>query len=363
MAATAERYAVILAGGGGTRLWPSSRRTRPKQLLKLGGPESLLAATARRVLPIFGWSRILVVTARDQEQAVRRELRELPRDNLVVEPEPRNTAGAIGIAAALAAARGGWQTRLAILPADHDIADEPGFRKTVRLALAHAGDAIVTIGIRPASPETGYGYIRLGAGRGPIVRVAAFVEKPDHATAVRYLRSGRYVWNAGMFFLTAGHMLDEAAQHLPRLHRLMERLSADQRPAHFRRALGRGYREVEAISIDYGVMEKAAGLMVIPASFGWSDLGSWAAVAERAKHLRIRDRDGNVAVGDVLLEDAAENVVVADSGAPFVAVVGVRDLVVAATADGVLVIPRSRAQDVRLVVDALKAAKRRELLD
>jgi mannose-1-phosphate guanylyltransferase len=361
--AAPDRYAVILAGGGGTRLWPSSRRTRPKQLLKLGGPESLLAATARRVLPIFGWARILVVTARDQEQAVRRELRELPRDNLVVEPEPRNTAGAIGIAAALAAARGGVGTRLAILPADHDIADERGFRKTVRLALEHAGGAIVTIGIRPSSPETGYGYIRLAAGRGPIVNVAAFVEKPDQRTAIRYLRSGRYVWNAGMFFLTAGRMLDEAAQHLPRLHGLMQRLAASRRAADFRRLLSRGYREVEAISIDYGVMEKADDLLVIPASFGWSDLGSWSAVAERARHLRIRDGAGNVTVGDVLLADAAENVVVADPGAPFVAVVGVRDLVVAATADGVLVIPRRRAQDVRLVVDALKAAGRRKLLD
>ncbi|HEX7597902.1 MAG TPA: sugar phosphate nucleotidyltransferase, partial [Polyangia bacterium] len=160
-------YAVILAGGGGTRLWPSSRRARPKQLLRLGGSESLLEATVRRIQPLFGLDRTLVVTARDQEKAIRTLLPQLPRANVLVEPEPRNTAGAIQLAASFATLHTGPSSLLAVLPADHHIAKESAFRACLRLALRHASQAIVTIGILPTGPETGFGYIRLGAGIGP----------------------------------------------------------------------------------------------------------------------------------------------------------------------------------------------------
>jgi mannose-1-phosphate guanylyltransferase len=362
---TPSSYAVVLAGGGGTRLWPSSRRARPKQLLRLGGHESLLEATVRRIAPIFGPKNILVVTARDQEAAIRSVLSHLPASNILVEPEPRNTAGAIQLAASLAALRTGPSSVLAVLPADQHISDEAAFRSRIRVALRHASKTIVTIGIQPTGPETGYGYIRVGAalaGTGGSVReVAGFVEKPNRETAIRYLETGEYLWNAGMFFLTAERMAAETQRSLPLLHAFGQRLSAAKSEKELRTIVAARYSTVEAISIDYGVMEKAHGLRVVPGNFGWSDVGSWSAVGDLAKHMR--DKKGNVMVGDVMVLDGEKNIVISDPGAPFVGAVGVSHLVVVATADGVLVIPRDRAQDVRHIVDALRAAERIDLLE
>jgi mannose-1-phosphate guanylyltransferase len=360
-------YAVVLAGGGGTRLWPSSRRARPKQLLKLGGQESLLEASVRRITPVFGPKNILVVTARDQEAAIRTVLGQLPASNIVVEPAPRNTAGAIQLAASLATLRMGASSVLAVLPADQHISDEAAFRSRLRLALRHASKSIVTIGIQPTGPETGYGYIRVGAvvpGTGGSVReVAGFVEKPDRKTAIRYLKTGEYLWNAGMFFLTAERLAAETERSLPLLYAFGRRLAALKSESDFKKAVERHYSAVEAISIDYGVMEKAHDLRVVPGNFGWSDVGSWSAIGDLAKRTRNHDENGNVLVGDVMVLDGEKNIVISDPGAPFVGTVGVSRLVVVATADGVLVIPRDRAQDVRHIVDALRAAERTELLE
>jgi mannose-1-phosphate guanylyltransferase len=348
-------------------LWPSSRRARPKQLLKLGGQESLLEATVRRITPVFGLKNILVVTARDQEAAVRRVLGDLPAANIIAEPRPRNTAGAIQLAASLATLRTGPSSVLAVLPADQHIADEAAFRSRLRVALRHAREAIVTIGIQPTGPETGFGYIRVGAvlpnTGGAVREVAGFVEKPGRETAIQYLETGEYLWNAGMFILTAERLAAETARSLPLLHALGRRLAALGSEKEFKKTVAKHYASVEEISIDYGVMEKAKGLLVVPGNFGWNDVGSWSAVGELAKHTRSHDKKGNVLVGDVMVLDGEKNIVVSDPGAPFVGTVGVSGLVVVATADGVLVVPRDRAQDVRHIVDALRAAERIELLE
>jgi mannose-1-phosphate guanylyltransferase len=348
-------------------LWPSSRRARPKQLLKLGGKESLLEATIHRITPVFGLDHILVVTARDQEAAVRDVLRELPKANIIAEPAPRNTAGAIQLAASLATLRTGPSSVLAVLPADQHISDEGAFRSRLRVALRHATQTIVTIGIQPAGPETGFGYIRVGAvvpnTSGAVREVAGFVEKPDRETAIQYLETGEYLWNAGMFFMTAERLAAETESSLPLLHAFGRRLAALRSEKEFKRTVDRHYGTVEKISIDYGVIEKAKGLLVVPGNFGWSDVGSWSAIGEMAGHAKNHDEKGNVLVGDVMVIDGEKNIVISDPGAPFVGAVGVSHLVVVATADGVLVVPRDRAQDVRHIVDALRAAERVELLE
>src|SRR6185436_19645560 len=220
-------FAVILGGGAGTRLWPSSRRARPKQLLSLGAPESLIAAAVRRGRAVVGVENTLIVTAADQAEAVHAAVPDLPAANVVAEPVPRNTAAAVGLGAVVAQRRAGPDAVIAVLPADPFIADEATFERLVRLAIAEARDTIVTIGVRPTHPETGFGYIRIGArlardGADPVHDVGGFYEKPDRPTAERYVSSGEYQWNSGMFFLTARRMLDETRRLLPALGALLD---------------------------------------------------------------------------------------------------------------------------------------------
>ncbi len=370
-----DRFAVILAGGRGERFWPLSREHRPKQLLKLLGPRSLLQQTVDRVRPLVPLKNLLVITTAAQAPAVRRQLPGLPRENLLLEPVGRDTAPAVTLGAAVVGARSPTAV-MAVLPADHVIPDEKKFRQVLAEAfdLAGRGQVIVTLGIPPTEPATGYGYIELGprlppphgvkAYRTPFHRALRFKEKPDLDTAREYLASGRYRWNAGMFlwsFVTLTHGLET---HQPELHAACRRwfAAATQGPAALTRVLTREYPEINRISIDYALLEKAHNVVCADADFAWDDLGAWPALA---RHLKT-DADGNAVVADCVSVDAARNLIYdarSKSRRTPVALVGLREAVVVLTDDAVLVADLHRAQEVRDLVRRLARSDRyRKLL-
>jgi len=352
-------YAVIMAGGAGTRFWPASRPDRPKQLLPLAGQpgEPLIAATVRRVLPICPAERILVVTASHLTAAMRSALPGLPAANFLSEPAPRNTAPCIGWATATLARRDP-DAVVMVLPSDHFIADEAGFRSAVLEAAALTKScAIATIGITPTRPETGYGYMEKGQTLGgSAFEVKRFVEKPDRARAETYVTSGQYLWNSGMFFFRARAMSDMIGKHLPELARGIARIDRAAAAGNEAAELASVFPTLPAISIDHGVMEKADSVVMVAGNFGWSDVGSWQSSWE----LAAKDTDGNAAPPNAVLIDARGNLVSDLSSHPsarVVALVGVHDLAVVITDDALLVIPRERAQDVRKAIEVLHDRK------
>lgn len=349
----AGTYGVIMAGGSGTRFWPLSRAARPKQLLPLGGgDEALLVATARRLTKVLPEDHILVVTSEALAEQTRAALPNVPAENVLAEPIGRNTAPCVGWAASIVA-RKDPQAVLAILPADHHIGDEAMFTSVIEHSVeaARLGD-MVTVGIKPTRPETGYGYVELGeeitAG---VYRARRFVEKPDELRARQFLAAGRFLWNSGMFFFRADVLLDAVKTHLPGLSETLKRYDEAALKGVERALVQNTYHLLPDISIDHGVMEKAARVAVIPGDFGWSDVGSWTTAWELAE----RDARENAFFGDVVPVDAQRCYVRAQEG-KVVAIVGLDDIVVVDTPDALLVMPRDRAQDVRAVVDALKAS-------
>jgi mannose-1-phosphate guanylyltransferase len=343
----ADRYAVVMAGGSGTRFWPRSRRRLPKQLLCITGTRTLLQQTVDRLRGLIPPTQVLVVTHRDHAAEVRRQLPQLPAANVLVEPIGRNTAPCLALAALTIGERVPDATFVS-LPADHAIADPRRFRATVAAAFGWAAHerCPVTIGIVPTVAETGYGYIRLGRplARGAR-RVSAFVEKPSLARARRFVRSRRYLWNSGMFVWRVDTLIALLDEHLPDL-------LATLRPAMRHRgraraaALARAYRRVRPVSIDYGVMEKATRVIVVAGRFGWSDVGSWAALADVGTGRR------RPTTAPVVGVDAARYVVFNPDR--LVALVGIDDVIVVEAPDALLICRRDRAQDVRRVVEELE---------
>jgi mannose-1-phosphate guanylyltransferase len=366
-------HAVILAGGRGTRFWPRSRTRTPKQLLNIVGRDTMLEQTAARLAPLFPASRQWVVTNAEQAAAVRRQLPRLARSHILTEPTGRNTAAAIGLAAAHLLHSGMGKENdalMAVLPADHYIAHPARYLKIVRAALhvAHAGGSLVVLGVPPTRPETGFGYIErargkaLDAGGTPIYSVRRFTEKPAVKLARKYISSGRYFWNAGMFFWRVSTFLGNLEKFLPKTHDALMRLAGEIGTPRYARTLARVYPKLENISVDYAILEPASrraaapSVFVLPAEVGWSDIGSWAAVYE----LLARKAGENVSTGRFVAVDARGNFLW--SPKKFVAAVGIHDLVVVETEDALLLCPRDRAQDVGKIVRWLEGEKLSRLL-
>lgn len=357
--------AVIMAGGSGTRFWPLSRKTRPKQFLKIAGREPMLVETCNRLKPLIPDEDMVVILGREHRAEAETLFAGRPL-HVLAEPLGRNTAPCIGLGAVFAQHLD-HDGPVAFLPADHFIGDQGAFLAALKAAGDVAADGgIVTLGIVPHRPETGYGYIRrhpqtVNRGNQQAYRVLAFVEKPDLETAEQYMASGEYYWNAGIFVATPQTILQEIERHLPGLHRGLSRLRSTLGTEDFEGELSAVYPELESISFDYGIMERTrrTDVYVLPCRCGWSDVGSWASLYElrEAEH----DRSGNLAEGDVLVVDC-RGTFAAAGGGRLVACLGLTGCLVVDTPDCVLVADLGHAQAIRKVVEKLKEENKEALL-
>ncbi|MBW1982438.1 MAG: NTP transferase domain-containing protein [Deltaproteobacteria bacterium] len=347
-------HAVIMAGGKGTRFWPRSREKRPKQLLNITGSRSMLQQTVARIRELVSPQYILIIAGKSHGREVRAQLEQLPAENIILEPVGRNTAACIGLAALLVRKRDRDGVML-VMPADHLIVDEALFVKTLKRAAEAAllKDVLITIGIRPTAPETGYGYIEVGEpklrlGNDQLYTVKSFHEKPNRERAAEYLRQGGFFWNSGIFIWKARTILEALQLYLPDLYAGLQKLEPALESADFDQRMAAVYPDLQSISIDYGVMEKARNVLMIPGDFGWNDVGSWAAVAQ----LWPRDENHNAFQGTLVAVEAKQNVVY--SKQRLCVLLGVDDLIVVDSGDALLVCPKNRAQDVGKVLELLR---------
>jgi mannose-1-phosphate guanylyltransferase len=352
-------YVLILSGGAGTRLWPLSRRERPKQFLDLLGDRSLLQDTVERVSEIVPTERIFVVAPPEHRELIHEQIPDLRVDHLVVEPYPRGNAAAVGLAMAALAAFDP-EAVVAVLPSDHVVSKRGEFRKVLISATAAAeGGRLVTLGITPTGPDTGFGYIEAGERLeldAPVeVRtVKRFVEKPKREAAERMVAAGGHYWNAGMFVWRVEEVLRAYERHLPRTAKAIEALRAAIGSPRYESVLAEVWEETDRTTVDYGIAEKAENVAVVPADIGWQDVGSWARLAQ------LVGKADNWASDDQLAEDARDNYVWAPG--KLVALVGVEGLVVVDTPDALLVTSKERSEDVKAIVDRLKREDREDLL-
>ncbi|HLP17259.1 MAG TPA: mannose-1-phosphate guanylyltransferase [Bacteroidota bacterium] len=366
MESTPKIYAVIMAGGVGARFWPRSREKNPKQLLEIAGEGTMIQNTIRRLGEFVEPKNVFVVTNKMQKNAVMQQLPNVPAANILVEPVGRNTAPCIGLAA-MFVQRLDPKGVMVVLPADHIIQDEREFVRVLELGarVADESASLVTIGIQPNRPETGYGYIQVRDDVSPsrpsfmeegVFRVKTFAEKPNPQTAQQFLDSGDFLWNSGMFMWRVDVILSEIQRSLPDLHEQLKVLEPSLGTPMFEQSLERAYGIVRSISIDYGVMEKARSVYVIRGNFGWNDVGSWDEVCRMAP----KDERGNYANGKVISVNSNNTYVHAPG--KLVATVGVEDLIIIQTDDALLVCRKDASQDVKEVVDYLRRKQMNEYL-
>jgi len=356
-------FAVIMAGGSGTRFWPYSRRQRPKHLLGIFGEKSLLQQTVARLIPLIPPERILIVTAREHAREVLRQLPELAASNIISEPVGRNTAPCIGLAAEHIRRRAA-NGIMVCLPADHLITDQESFRRTIAAAIdfARFNASLVTIGIKPTAPETGYGYIQPGEMLQEVLgkklyRVGAFREKPSPEQAKDFLARGDHLWNSGVFIWQVKVIREELEKCLPNLYRLLEEIGQFLGTRQEAKTLKTNYGNMEPVSIDYGVLERAERVLVIPGEFDWRDLGSWDAFWE----LSEKDRQKNaVRAGDSILLDTTNSLAV--SPGKLVVLLGVEDLLIVETKDTLLICRRGRSQHIGNIPKLLAAQDKTKYL-
>lgn len=349
-------YAVIMAGGVGSRLWPRSREATPKQFLDLVGARTMLQETVDRMRPLIPLERVLVVVGEEHADTVRAQVEGLPVENIILEAGPRGTAPCIGLAATVLVRRDPAAT-MAVCPADHVIADADGFRQAIAAAAQIAQDNyLVTLGIAPDHPHTGYGYIERGASLGevlgtPAFQVKRFAEKPDVATARHFVDSREYYWNGGIFVWRANTILAAMEALLPDLYAELQLVSRAWDSPQRMEVLGAAWDRVPRTTIDYGIMEKATRVAVVPVDIGWDDVGNWATLSAVVKG----DAKGNTVHGDghPLLLETSDTYVYTTTGR-LVATVGLEGFVVVDTPDALLICPKDRAQAVRDAVERLK---------
>ena len=357
-------YVVIMAGGVGSRFWPMSRKAWPKQLINFSGKKSLLQKTYERIRPLTADENILIITNADLKPVVEKQLPQIPKENIIGEPAAKNTAPCIGLAATIIEKKTSDNEVMVILPADHLVSNLSNFRKTIRAGVKYARECncLITIGTQPTYPESGYGYIQLDGKTNlkqakDIYKVRTFAEKPNVETAERFIKSGDFLWNSGMFIWTVKALKKELNEHLPELAEDLKHIQHHIGKPKFRKILTDMYARTKSVSIDYGIMEVANNVMVIKSDFQWNDLGSWEAVYQ----ISNKDKHENVCrTKKEILLNASNNYFY--SPKKLLAAVDVKGLVVIDMDDAILICSKENSQNVKLVVDYLQRKKMKSYL-